>query len=128
MINKLERYNDKIVKNDDEEKNIEVSDKLKTRLNVMFKTLREEEMNCFVKDTLKCHLLNQVTLSALCEELWKSITILFDESVLSTARAQELITAVQTEEIIDDKDDKEKCCTCNGEGLKMIWDAAFWQL
>ena len=32
MINKSERYDDKIVKNDDEEEDIEVSDELKTRL------------------------------------------------------------------------------------------------
>ena len=69
MINKSERYDDEIVKNDDEEKNIEVSDKLKARLNVMFETLREEGTDCFVKDTSKCPLLNQVTLSALCEKL-----------------------------------------------------------
>ena len=86
MVNKSERYDDKIVKNDDEEKNIKVSDKLKARLNMMFEALREEEMNCFVKDTLKCSLLNQTTLSALCKELWKLVTVLFDESVLSTAR------------------------------------------
>ena len=69
MINKLERYDNKIVKNDDEEKNIEVSDKLKTRLNMMFETLREEGIDCFVKDISKCSLLNQITLSALCREL-----------------------------------------------------------
>ena len=128
MINKSERYDDEIVKNDDEEKNIEVSDKLKTRLNVMFKALREERMNCFVKDTSKCSLLNQVTLSALCRELQKSITVLFDESVSSTARAQELITVVQMKETIDNKDGGEKHCTCNSEGSEMIQDAAFWQL
>ena len=62
MINKLERYDNKVVKNNDEEKNIEVSDKLKIRLNTMFEALREEETDCFVKDTLKCSLLNQATL------------------------------------------------------------------
>ena len=87
MINKSEKYDDEIMKNDDEEKNIEVSDELKIRLNVMFKTLREEEMDCFVKDTLKCPLLNQMTLLALCKKLQKSTTVLFDESVSSTARA-----------------------------------------
>ena len=54
MINKLERYDDEIVKNNDKEKNIKVSDKLKIRLNMMFEALREEGMNCFVKDTSKC--------------------------------------------------------------------------
>ena len=87
IVNKLERYDDEIVKDDDEEKNIEVSDKLETKLNVMFEALREEGMDCFVKDTSKHSLLNQVTLSALCRELWKSITVLFNESVSSTARA-----------------------------------------
>ena len=120
MINKLERYDDEISKNDDEEKNIKVSDKLKTRLNVMFEALREEGMDCFVKDTLKHSLLNQATLSAHCRELQKLNTVLFDESVSSTARAQELITVVQTEEMIDDEDDEEKCCTYNSEGSEMI--------
>ena len=40
---------DEIVKNNDEEKNIEVSDKLKARLNVMFEALGEEGTDCFVK-------------------------------------------------------------------------------
>ena len=125
MINKSEKYDDEIVKNNNEEKNIEVSDKLETRLNTMFEVLREEEMNCFVKDTLKCSLLDQTTLSALCRELQKSITVLFNELVSNTARAQELITAVQAEETINNEDSKEKCYTCNGEGSEMIWDAAF---
>ena len=125
MINKLERYDDKIVKDDDKEKNIKVSDELKTRLNAMFETLREEGTDYFVKDTLKCSLLNQITLSALCRELQMSITVLFDESVLSTARAQELITAAQAEKITDNEDDKEKHCTCNSRGSEMIQDAAF---
>ena len=128
MINKLERYDNKIVKNDDEEKNIKVSDKLKTRLNAMFEALGEEGTDCFVKDTLKCPLLNQATLSALCEKLQKSTTVLFDESVLSTARVQELITVAQAEKMIDDEDGEEKCCTHNDWDLEMIWDAAFWQL
>ena len=128
MINKSERYDDEIVKNNDEEKNIKVSDKLETRLNTMFEALREEETDCFVKDTSKHSLLNQVTLSALCRELWKSTTVLFDESVSSTVRAQELITAAQAEKMIDNEDDEEKCCTHNDRGLKMIQDAAFWQL
>ena len=128
MVNKSGGYDYEIVKNDDKEKDIEVSDELEIRLNVMFEVLGEEEMDCFVKDTLKRPLLNQVTLSALCKKLQKSITVLFDESVSSTARAQELITVVQTEEMIDDEDDEEKCCTYNSEGSEMIWDAAFWQL
>ena len=120
MINKSEKYDDEIMKNDDEEKNIEVSDELKTRLNMMFETLREKGTDCFVKDTLKHSLLNQVTLSALCRELQKLITVLFDESVLSTVRAQKLITAAQAEKTIDNKDGEEKCCTCNSEGSEMI--------
>ena len=128
IVNKLERYNDKIVENNDEEENIEVSDELKTRLNMIFEALREEGTDCFVKDTLKCSLLDQATLSALCKKLQKLITVLFDESVLSTARAQELIITAQVKKMIDDKDGREKCCTHNGGGSEMIWDAAFWQL
>ena len=120
MVNKSEEYDDEIMKNNDKEENIEVSDKLETRLNAMFEALKEEGTDCFVKDTLKHSLLNQVTLFTLCEKLWKSTTVLFDESVLSTARAQELITAAQTEETIDNEDDEEKCCTCNSEGSEMI--------
>ena len=43
IVNKLERYDDKIVKNNDEEENIKVSDELKIRLNMIFEALREEE-------------------------------------------------------------------------------------
>ena len=128
IINKLERYDDEIVKNDDKEKDIKVSDKLKIRLNMMFETLREEGMNCFIKHTSKHSLLNQMTLLALCRELQKSITVLFNESVFSTVRAQELITVAQMKETINNKDGGEKHCTCNSGGFKMIWDAAFWQL
>ena len=35
---------------------------------------------------------------------------------------------MQIEKTINDEDGKEKCYTCNSEGLKIIWDAAFWQL
>ena len=86
----------------------------------MFEALREEGIDCFVKDTLKCPLLNQMTLLALCRELQKSITVLFNESVSSTARAQELITAAQVKKMIDDEDGGEKCCTCNSGGSEMI--------
>ena len=120
IINKSEKYDDEIVKDDNKEKNIEVSDELEIRLNMMFKALREKGTDCFVKDTSKCSLLNQMTLSALCEKLQKLITVLFDKSVSSTARAQELNTAVQTEKMIDNEDGGEKCYTCNSEGLKMI--------
>ena len=128
MINKSERYDDKIMKNNDEEKDIKASDKLETRLNTIFKALGEEEIDCFVKDTSKCSLLNQMTLSALGKKLQKSITVLFNELVLSTVIAQELITTAQMKKIINDEDDKEKCCTHNSEGSEMIWDTAFWQL
>ena len=120
IINKSEKYDDEIMKNNDEEKNIKVSDELKIRLNMMFETLREEGMNCFIKDKLKCSLLNQTTLSALCEKLWKSITVLFNKSVSSTARAQELITITQVKKTIDNEDDKEKCCTHNSRDLEII--------
>ena len=128
MINKSEKYDNKIVKDDDKEEDIEVSDELKIRLNTMFEALGEKGTDCFVKDTSKHSLLNQVTLSTLCEKLWKLTTVLFDELVLSTVRAQELITMAQAEEIIDDEDGGGKCYTRNSRGSEMIWDTVFWQL
>ena len=125
MINKLERYDNEIIKDDDEEKNIKVSDKLKIRLNMMFEALREEGTEYFVKDILNHSLLDQMTLSALCRELWKSITVLFNKSVLSTVIDQELIIKAQAEKTIDDKYSEEKHCTHNSRGLEIIWDAAF---